>query len=169
MRKRRSPDTSAKGPWSRALGVGTPVVWPATMPGVRFAAPLDGLARVRVARPYCRPMDVIIMPGPTPVADDAASVLVRSEPFAHRGAGVEQVPGLAVARLRPPMPRSAAVVVGGWSDSSGVSPLPWWGERPRVGVAMRSSPPVERRWFPPAPGGSCGRLLLGIDRLGKAA
>ena len=29
-------------------------------------------------------MDIIIMPGPTPVADDAASILVCPEAFAHR-------------------------------------------------------------------------------------
>ena len=71
--ERRSLDAPAKGPWSRAIRARTPVVWPVTMPGVRFTAPLDGLDEVRVAYPHCRPMDVIIMPDPTPVADAGLS------------------------------------------------------------------------------------------------
>ena len=72
----RSPYAPTKGPWSRALRARTPVVWPATMPGARFIAPLDGSARTRVACPHRRPVDVIIMPGLMPVAYDAASALV---------------------------------------------------------------------------------------------
>ena len=84
MWERRSPDTPAKGPWSRALRAGTPVVWLATMPGVRFTAPLDGLARTRVACPHRCPVDIIIMAGLMLVANDAASVLVRTKPFVYR-------------------------------------------------------------------------------------
>ena len=79
--ERRSPDTTVKCPWSQALRARTPVVWPATMPRVRFTAPLDGLAGSHVACPHRRPVDVIIMLGLIPVADDAASVLVRTGPF----------------------------------------------------------------------------------------
>ena len=61
-----------------------------------------------------------------------------------------------MAQLLPPEPRLAAVAVSGWSDLFGASPLPWWGERLRVGVVMRSSPPVERRRSPPVPEGSGG-------------
>ena len=82
--ERRSPDTPVKGPWSRALRARTLVAWPATMPGARLTTPLNGSAETRVACPHCRPMDVIIMPGLVPVADDAASVLVRTEPFAYQ-------------------------------------------------------------------------------------
>ena len=83
--ERHSLDASPKGPGSRAIQARTPVVQPATMPMVHFAAPVNGLAGVRVAHPYCRLMDVIIMPGPMSVADAAASILVLSKPFAHRG------------------------------------------------------------------------------------
>ena len=72
----RSLDASAKGSWSRAIRAGTPVVWSVTMPRVHFTAPLDGPAGARVACPHHRPMDVIIMPGLMPVADDATSILV---------------------------------------------------------------------------------------------
>ena len=80
----RSLDALAKGPWSRAIWVGTPVVRPVTVPGVRFTTPHDGSAGVYVACPHYRSMDVIIMPGPMPVADDAMSILVWPEAFAHR-------------------------------------------------------------------------------------
>ena len=80
----RSPDMPVKGPRSRAIRARTPVVWPAIMPGARFTAPLDGPAGARVAYPRHRPMDVIIMRGLMPIADDAASVLVRTEVFAYR-------------------------------------------------------------------------------------
>ena len=82
--ERRSPDTPVKGLWSRALRARTLVVWPATMPGARFTAPLDGSAGTRVACPHRRPVDVIIMPGLMPVADDAMSVLVWTKPFTYR-------------------------------------------------------------------------------------
>ena len=82
--ERRSPDTPVKGPWSQALGAGTPVVWTTTASRVRFTAPLDGLARARVVCPHRRSVDVVIMPGLIPVADDAMSVLVRTGPFAYR-------------------------------------------------------------------------------------
>ena len=82
--ERRSLDTPAKGPWSRALRAGTLVVWAAAMPRARFTAPLDGSARARVACPHRRPTDVIITPSPMPVAYDATSVLARTEPFAYQ-------------------------------------------------------------------------------------
>ena len=82
--ERRSLDASAKGPWSQAIWARAPIVWPATMPGVHFTSPRDGLGGVCVACPHDRPMDVIIMPGSMPVADDTASILVRLEPLAHR-------------------------------------------------------------------------------------
>ena len=76
--ERRSPDTPVKGPWSRALRARAPVVWPATMPGARFTAPLDGSAGTHVACPHLRLVDVIIMPSLMPVADDTVSILVRT-------------------------------------------------------------------------------------------
>ena len=82
--ERRSLDAPAKGLWSRAIRAGTPVVGSATAPRVHLAGPLDGPAGARVVCSHNRPMDIIIMPGPTPVADDAASILVRPEAFAHR-------------------------------------------------------------------------------------
>ena len=71
-----SPDAPTESPWPRALRVAAPVVWPVTAPGARFTASLDGSARVRVA--CCRMADVVAVPGPTPIANDATSVLVRS-------------------------------------------------------------------------------------------
>ena len=82
--ERCSLDASAKGPWSRAIRAGTPVVRPVTAPGVRFTTPRDGPVEVCVTCPHCHSMDVIIMPGPTPVADDAASILVQTEPFTYQ-------------------------------------------------------------------------------------
>ena len=80
----RSPDTPVKGPWAWTLKAGTLVIRSATMPGACFTAPLDGSVGIHVAC-YChRSVDVIIMPGPMPVADDAVSVLVRPEAFVHR-------------------------------------------------------------------------------------
>ena len=84
LRERRSPDTLAKGPWSWALRARTPIVWPATMPGACFTAPLDGSAGTRVSCPHRRPVDVIIMPGLMSVANDVVSVLVRTRPFVNR-------------------------------------------------------------------------------------
>ena len=80
LRERRSPNTPVKGPWSRALRAGTPVVRLATVSGARFTAPLDGSARICVACSPRRPVDVIIMPGLMPIANDATSVLVRTGP-----------------------------------------------------------------------------------------
>ena len=80
----RSPDASVKGSWSWTLRAGTPIVRPVTMPGARFTAPLDGLAGAHATYPHHRPMDVIIMSGLMPVADDSASILVWTEPFAYR-------------------------------------------------------------------------------------
>ena len=74
--ERRSPDTSVKSPWPRALRAMTSVIRPVTVPRARFTAPLDGSAGIRVACSHRHPMDVIIMPGPMLVANDAASVLV---------------------------------------------------------------------------------------------
>ena len=82
--ERHSLDASAKGPWSQAIWARTLVVWPVTMPGARFTAPVDGLARAHVACPHRRPMDVIIMLGLMPVADDVASVLVQTGPLVYR-------------------------------------------------------------------------------------
>ena len=73
-------DAMAKGLWSRAI----PVVWSATMPRARFAAPLDGPTGARAACSHRPMMDVIITPGLTPIVDDATSVSVRPEPFVHR-------------------------------------------------------------------------------------
>ena len=81
--ERRSLDTPVKCPWSRALRARTLVVWPVTMPGARFTAPLDGPAGAHVAYPHHRLMDVMITPSLMPVADDAANILVWTEPFAH--------------------------------------------------------------------------------------
>ena len=78
-----SLDALTKGSWSRAIWAGTPVVGSVTAPGVCFTGPFDGPARAHVACSHRRPMDVIIMPGPTSVADDAASVSVWPEAFAH--------------------------------------------------------------------------------------
>ena len=66
------------------LRAGTSVVWPVTMPRARFTAPLDGSAGIHVACSHRRPMDVIIMLGLMPVADDAVSILVRTELFVYR-------------------------------------------------------------------------------------
>ena len=82
--ERRSLDASAKGPWSQAIWARTSVVRSATMPGVRLPGLLNGPVRARVVYSHSRLMDVIIMTGLTPVADDAASVLVRPEAFTHR-------------------------------------------------------------------------------------
>ena len=80
----RSPNMSAKGLWSRAIQVGTLVVWPATMPRACFTAPLDGSVETRVAYPHRRPVDIIIMLGLMPVANDATSILVWTGPFMYR-------------------------------------------------------------------------------------
>ena len=77
-------DVSAKGPWSRAIQAGTPAIRSATMPGVHFTAPLDGSAGAHVTCPHRRSVDVIIMMGVMPVADDTTSVLVRTEPLAYQ-------------------------------------------------------------------------------------
>ena len=82
--ERCSLDSTAKGPWPRAIQARTPVVWSATMPEVRVPARLDGPAGARATCSHHPLMDVIIMPGLTPIVDDAASVKVRPEPFAHR-------------------------------------------------------------------------------------
>ena len=81
--EQRSLDASAKGSWSRAIRAGAPVVWPTTMPGARFTAPLDGPGGAHVACLHRPLIDVIIMPGLMPVVDDAASILVRTEPFVY--------------------------------------------------------------------------------------
>ena len=82
--ERRSPDMPIKGPWSQALRARTLVVRPVTVPGACFTAPLNGSVGTRVACPHHRPVDVIITPGLMPVADNATSVLVRTEPFTYR-------------------------------------------------------------------------------------
>ena len=58
--------------------------------------------------------------------------------------------------MRPPVPRLAVMVVIGWSDPSAASPFPWWGVRPRVGIAIRSSSLVEWWRSPLVPRGSGG-------------
>ena len=75
LRKRRSTDALAEGPWPQALRAGAPVIWPAITPGAHFSASLDDSARVRVA--CYRMADVVAMSGPTTVASDAMSVLVQ--------------------------------------------------------------------------------------------
>ena len=80
----RSLDTSVKGPRSQTLRASTPVVRSVTMPGVRFLTPLDGPAGARAAYFHCRMVDVIIAPSLMLIVDDAASVSVRPEAFAHR-------------------------------------------------------------------------------------
>ena len=70
--ERCSPDAPAEGPWPWALRAGTPVVRPTIVPGARFTCSRH------------RSVDVIIMSGLMPVDDDAASVLVWTEPFAYR-------------------------------------------------------------------------------------
>ena len=82
--ERRSLDTLVKGPWSRTLRAGTLVVQPATVPRMCFIAPLDGSARIHVACSHHCSVDVIIMPGPMPVTDNAMSVFVWPEPLVHR-------------------------------------------------------------------------------------
>ena len=69
--------------------------------------------------------------------------------------------------MRPPMPRLAAVAVSGWSDSSGASPLPWWGERPRVGVAMRALRLLNDDGFHQCPEVLVDRLFLGLSDSGR--
>ena len=54
------------------------------MPRVRFPAPLDGLAEAYATYSHCPLMDIIITLGLMPIVDDAVSVTVRLEPFAHR-------------------------------------------------------------------------------------
>ena len=81
---RHSLDALTKGPWSRSICAGTPIIWSATTPGVPLPGLLDGPIKAHVVCSHCRPMDVIIMPGPTSIADDAVSILVQPEAFAHR-------------------------------------------------------------------------------------
>ena len=80
----RSPDTPAKGPWSRAIRARTPIILTAAMPRERFTAPLDGPTGARVTCPRRRLKDIIIVSGLMPVADDATSILVRTGPFVYR-------------------------------------------------------------------------------------
>ena len=82
--ERCSLDASAKGLWSQAIRAGTPVVGSVTTPRVCFTGPLDGMGEARVVCSHRRPMDIIIMPGPTSIADDVASISVRPEAFGHR-------------------------------------------------------------------------------------
>ena len=84
LRERHSLDASGKGLWSQAIRAGIPVIRLATTPGVCFTTPRDGPPGVYVACHHCRSMDAIIMPGPTSVAYDAASVSVWPEPLAYR-------------------------------------------------------------------------------------
>ena len=67
---------------------------------------------------------------------------------------MKQALGRTVARLPPPEPRLMAVAASEWSDPSGASPSPRWGERAQVGVVTQSFPPFER--------------LLGVNGLGNA-
>ena len=73
--ERCSPDALAEGPWPRALRAGAPVVRPATAPGTRFAASLDGLARI--CGTCHRMVDIVITLGQMLVANGATGVLVR--------------------------------------------------------------------------------------------
>ena len=72
--ERRFLDATAKGPWSRAVRAGTPVVRSATISGVRFPAPLDGSAGAHATCSHRPMMDVIITPGLTLIVDDATSI-----------------------------------------------------------------------------------------------
>ena len=84
LSERRFLDASAKGPWSRAIRAGTPVVGSVTVPRVRLTGPLDGPAGARTACSHRRPVNAIIVPGLTSVVDDTTSVLVWPKAFAHR-------------------------------------------------------------------------------------
>ena len=75
----RPSNAPAKGPWSRALWAGTPVVQPVVVPRAHFTAPLNGPARACVACPCRCPMSVITVPGLMPVVDGATGVLVWTE------------------------------------------------------------------------------------------
>ena len=77
-----SPDTSAEGPWPRALRARALVVRPATAPGEHFTASLDGLAETRVTCYHT--VDIFITSSLTPVVDDAAGVLVWIGPLVYR-------------------------------------------------------------------------------------
>jgi len=81
--ERRSPDTSVKSPWPRALRAMTSVIRPVTVPRARFTAPLDGSARAHVACPYHHPVDIIIMLGLMLIIDDVVSILVWTEAFVY--------------------------------------------------------------------------------------
>ena len=82
LRERCFLDAPAEGPRPWALGVGAPVVQPATAPGMRFAGSLDGLARIHGT---CRCMvDSVITLGLMLVANGAMGVLVRIGPLVYR-------------------------------------------------------------------------------------
>ena len=63
----RSLDALAKGLWSWAIWDGTPVTGSVTAPGVCLPGLLDSPVGARVICSHRRPMDVIIVLGPTPV------------------------------------------------------------------------------------------------------
>ena len=63
---------------------GAPVVWSATMPGMRVPALLDGQTGARAAYYRRHLMDVIIAPGMALIVDDAMSILVWTKAFMHR-------------------------------------------------------------------------------------
>ena len=82
--ERHSLDALAKGSWSRAIRAGTPVVGSVTTSGVCFIGPLDGPVGAHAACSHRCLMDVIIMLGLTPVANDVVSISVWPKAFTHR-------------------------------------------------------------------------------------
>ena len=82
--ERRFLDVATEGPWPRTIGARAPVVRLAAMPGVRVLALLDGQVGACAVCSRRHSIHVIIVPGVASIVDDAASVTVRPEPFAHR-------------------------------------------------------------------------------------
>ena len=76
--------TVTKGPWPRAIWARAPVVRLASMPGVHVFALLDGQVSAHTACSRRHSMDVIIVSGMASIVDDATSVTVWPESFAHR-------------------------------------------------------------------------------------
>ena len=82
--EQHSLDATTKGLWPWAIWAGALVVWSAAMPRMRVPALPDSQAGARAACSHRHLMDVIIALGLAPIVDDAASVMVRPELFAHR-------------------------------------------------------------------------------------
>ena len=75
-------DATTKCQWPQAVRARALGVRSATMPGVRVLALLDGQARARAACSHRYSIDVIVS-GVASIVDDAASVMVWPDPFAH--------------------------------------------------------------------------------------